>query len=178
MLWHSNSNRNHRCWEQCWRMSCRSNQMEIESIPGQLQPGHDKWSKTVHRMIKRPCRRQAIRFLKRTCDGSASILHFQGEHIWQLLHHFNCFQWQQLSHWDCQLDHSAFKDLPGFHPMSCSQVICDHFGKEFSYSCHTIHLLRYLSRRAARENKRLQCSGIEPETTRQHDVYSCSQFFL
>ncbi len=35
-----------------------------------------------------------------------------------------------------------------------------------------------LSRRAARENKRLPCLGIEPETTRQHDVYSCSQFLL
>ncbi len=40
------------------------------------------------------------------------------------------------------------------------------------------HVLGTMSRITARENKRLPCSGIEPETTRQHDVYSRSQFFL
>ncbi len=35
-----------------------------------------------------------------------------------------------------------------------------------------------LSRRAASENKCLPCSGIKPETTRQNNVFSCSQFFL
>ncbi len=33
-----------------------------------------------------------------------------------------------------------------------------------------------MSRRAVHENKCLLCSGIKPETTRQHNIYECLQF--
>lgn len=42
---------------------------------------------------KRTCRRQKNWFFEKTCHWSLSVLHFQAECVWRLLHHSNHCHW-------------------------------------------------------------------------------------